>query len=48
MARMLGKGGRRGAERQEEGQPLHAAAPSIGRTVTTRIMPACMWSIRWQ
>jgi hypothetical protein len=22
---------------------LHAAAPSSGRTVTTRIMPACMW-----
>jgi hypothetical protein len=39
--------GRRGQRRragERQGQPDHAAVgPSSGRTVTTRIMPACMW-----
>ncbi|GEM_PF-1654747 len=31
---------------QEAAGVLHAASPSSGRTVTTRNMPACMWSSR--
>ena len=38
--RRRGERGRRGKGDEE---PHHAAAPSIGRTVTIRIMPACMW-----
>jgi hypothetical protein len=34
--------GRSGGE-EEQGQALHAASPSIGRILTMRIMPACMW-----
>jgi hypothetical protein len=48
VTRMLGKsrrgeGERGSAEGDEEG--LHAGSPSssIGRTLTTFIMPACMW-----
>lgn len=44
MAGMLRHGWGRGAsEQQGEEQARHAPSPSIGRTVTTRIMPACMW-----
>lgn len=31
------------AGEQEKGEAGHAFSPSSGRTVTTRIMPACMW-----
>ena len=51
-------GGRRGlalgkrrcgyAGQQEREDDLHAASPSSGRTVTTRIIPACMCISRWQ
>lgn len=37
----VGRSGERGG-REEESEPLHAASPSRGRTVTTRIIPACM------
>ena len=42
---MLSQGGRAepGCGGEGESEADHAAAPSIGRTVTTRIMPACMW-----
>lgn len=40
---MLGKRRRRDAAGEENQQPSHAGSPSSGRTVTTRIMPACMW-----
>lgn len=32
-----------GAGEQGEEQAVHQASPSSGRTVTTRIIPACMW-----
>ena len=35
-----GKGGR---DEEEGCNPLHHSAPSSGRTLTTRIIPACMW-----
>ena len=43
MACMLSKRG--GSYAREKGRKnvLHAASPSIGRTLTMRIMPACMW-----
>ena len=41
------RGGERRRQQHRE-QALHAASPSIGRTVTTRIIPACMWSSMWQ
>ena len=44
MSRMLGESGRgESAGKQPDQEGLHAASPSIGRTLTTRIMPACMW-----
>ena len=44
VALVLGKRGCRDRRRQHEHQnALHAGSPSIGRTLTTRIMPACMW-----
>ncbi len=36
------------AREQEDQQSLHAFALSSGRTLTTRIRPACMWNSRWQ
>jgi hypothetical protein len=38
----------RGGERHPDKERPHGAPPSSGRTVTTRIIPACMWSSRWQ
>jgi hypothetical protein len=44
MPLMLGECRRRGrSDEQGKQQPRHAASSSRGRTVTTRIMPACMW-----
>jgi hypothetical protein len=43
VALMLREGGSRARRQQSEQNASHAAAPSSGRTVTTRIMPACMW-----
>lgn len=46
---LRGEGGSGEAGSQEKGeQAPHALPPSNGRTVTTRIMPACMWKSRWQ
>jgi hypothetical protein len=39
---------RQRGRRKQESEPLHVGSPSSGRTVTTRIMPACMWNSRWQ
>ena len=41
----LGAGlrGRSCSRQQEREDGRHAASPSSGRTLTTRIMPACMW-----
>lgn len=43
MRLVLGKRRRRRAGQDECQETLHAASPSSGRTVMTRIIPACMW-----
>ena len=51
--RILGAGGAggRGGEdqrRERDGKTVHAAAPSMGRTVTTLNIPACICISIWQ
>ncbi len=54
MARMrvLGLGaesaGREEQRREGDGEAVHDAAPSMGRTVTTLNIPACMCISMWQ
>ena len=39
-----GEGEHRGCRKQHlELEAVHAASPALGRTVTTRIIPAVMW-----
>src|SRR3546814_1509443 len=45
---LLRQGGRGDRRDEDAHERLHAASPSSGRTVTTRNIPACMWSSRWQ
>ena len=45
-SRLLGRAvaaGKGGGDEEEGWNPLHDSAPSSGRTLTTRIIPACMW-----